>query len=251
MNKLFNLIQQNKDCSFTNEIKNSDYVEHVEHVKTTNKIESDSSIFKNKYNNFVFCILDNNDIILSNSPKSEKSHILNKRVLELLTIIDCEDFYTKFGYDNKIVKKQDIQTSVQLSLKGDNNILTTYFFNDYYKIHFVIVDFHTKKYYETTPKNYIKNYLVIKDKKYYLFTDFDLSDYCLSDLDLLKQFKKDNIKNNSKNIYKSHLDSIGKYKINDLREISKELDIDLKDKGKFKTKAILYKEINSYYLNLI
>lgn len=242
MNNLFNLLHNtNQDCNFSNEIKQGKYIESINNSLTNN------DIFKKHYNNLVFCILDNNDMILSNTPKTEKSHILNQRILEILSIVDSEDFYKNFGYNNRVVKKQEIQTNVQLSLKGKNNILTIKFFNDYYKIHFVIVDFHSKKYYETTKKNYNRNYLVIKDKKFYLFSDYDISKYNLSHLDSLSQFTI----NINKNIYKTHLDSIGKYKINDLKDIAKNININLTDNGKQKTKQILYEEINNYYLNLI
>ena len=54
------------------------------------------------------------------------------------------------------------------------------------------------------------------------------------------------------NPYKLFLESIGKYKMEELKKIATELDISLKESGKNKVKQVLYNEINNYKLtNLI
>ena len=53
-----------------------------------------------------------------------------------------------------------------------------------------------------------------------------------------------------KNIYNTYLEAIGKYKIDDLKKIAEECNISLKDnKGKNKTKGVLYDEINMIKFN--
>ena len=53
-----------------------------------------------------------------------------------------------------------------------------------------------------------------------------------------------------KGIYNTYLEAIGKYKLDDLKKIAIECNIDLKDnKGKNKNKSVLYDSINLYKLN--
>ena len=60
----------------------------------------------------------------------------------------------------------------------------------------------------------------------------------------------DDVKRDIKGIYNLYLDAIGKYKIDDLKGIALECNLELKDsKGKNKNKSVLYDEINLYKLN--
>ena len=57
MEYIYNILNENnKDCNFCDKIKENDYSE-IKYL----------DICKNNYRNFLFCILDNFDIILSNS----------------------------------------------------------------------------------------------------------------------------------------------------------------------------------------
>ena len=128
-----------------------------------------------------------------------------------------------------------------------NNISSIYYLNDYFKRHFVIV--YEGCAYMTCIKSYPKVYLeynngvrIIEEK-----------DYNKKDLnELFEKIRlKNDIKRDMKNIYKNYLEAIGKYKIDDLKKIAEECNISLKDnKGKNKTKAVLYDSINLYKLNL-
>jgi hypothetical protein len=79
-------------------------------------------------------------------------------------------------------------------------------------------------------------------------------EYPNQDLKILFEKTKliDDVKRDIKGIYNLHLDAIGKYKIDDLKKIATECNIDLKNNGKAKnkTKSILYDEINMYKLDL-
>jgi len=238
MDPLIQLIRDyNQDCKFTDSIKESNYTEQCDKiVDNLNK----------SYNNLVFCILDNYDIILSNTPENEKYHILNQKVIDILSVIENDIFYNKFNYNEKIMKRRLIQNGLQLSLKRDNMISSIYYLNDFYKTHFVLIDANKKEYYETTIKNYPKVYLTMNNNKY------SLSDTCnptilSSSLNSLSLFTID-VK---PNIYKTYLNSISKYKVGELKDIATNFGISPVDKGKIKTKQVLYDEINSYNLNLI
>ena len=235
MDNLVNYISNNnQDCSFIENIKLSSYIEKIKEKLV------------NPYNNLVFCILDNNDMILSNTNEKDKNYILNKRVIEILTLIEDKDKFNSFNYDMKLFNVNKIQASIQDSLKNKNNLSTILFFNDYYNIHFIIVDYQNKEYFETTSKKYDKNYLIFSKNKIYLYNDYDLTDHKIKNIKELNLINKDII-----NIYKNYLGPISKYKINDLKEIANKNNISLTQNGKSKIKKVLYEEINNYYLNLI
>ena len=60
----------------------------------------------------------------------------------------------------------------------------------------------------------------------------------------------DDVKRDIKGIYNTYLEAIGKYKLDDLKKIALECNIDLKDSnGKNKNKSVLYDSINLYKLN--
>ena len=109
--------------------------------------------------------------------------------------------------------------------------------NDLFKIHLVFVDINKREYYETTEKNYNKVYLCLNRNKFYL-TDH------LPD-NIVKKNITDSVFNiDVKKVYKTFLEPISKYKINDLRDIASGLNIPLKENNKSKTKNVLYDEIN-------
>ena len=115
MDSIIKLIENNnQDCRFTETIQIGKYLENI---------SSDNSSRDNSwYNNLVFCILDNYDLILSNTIKNDKIHILNQRVIEILSKLEDDDFYNKLGYNEKIMKRRTIQNNLQISLKKKNMI---------------------------------------------------------------------------------------------------------------------------------
>jgi len=231
----------NQDCRFSDSINESNYIEQI--GKTPDKTEFNST---KSYSNFVFCILDNYDIILSNT-SGNKNHILNQRIIDILSDMENETFHNLFNYNKKIMKRSLIQNGLQCSLKSDNMISSLYYLNDLYKTHFVIVDTHKKEYYETTLKNYPKVYLVMNNKKYSLSDTCNTDIFSSSPINSLTVFKAD-VK---PNIYMTYLESISKYKVDELKVIATNCGIQLVNKGKTKTKQLLYDEINLYNLNLI
>jgi len=234
---ILNLIQDiNGDCDFVSSINESSFIEKTK----THKIKED-------YFNFLFCILDNYDLLLSTSSEHDKITLFKKRVLEISSKLDenSDDFYDNMGYNIKIMKKKLIQRGLHASMdnnknKKQKNISSLYYLNDLYKTHFVFVDLNKREYYETTIKNYDKVYLYLRKNRFYL--DDNLSDN-LSKKDIIESIFDIDVKS----VYKTYLESIGKYKIGDLKEIATKFNIPLKDNGKNKTKNILYNEINMYH----
>lgn len=216
----------NNDCDFTSLIKESSLIEKIKKVS-------------NNYYNFLFCILDNYDLILSMTPDSEKKIIFKKKVLEIASKIDedSENYYSNMGYNEKNMKKKIIQRSLHNSMDNNTNISSLLYLNDLYEMHFIFVDLNKKEYYDTTIKNYDKIYLCLRNNKFTLSKSIPNN--------LIKKNISDSIFNiDVKNIYKTYLESINKYKIGELRDIATKLDISLKENNKNKNKNKLYDEIN-------
>jgi hypothetical protein len=229
---ILNLIQEiNGDCDFTSSINESSFIEKIK----TQKIKED-------YFNFLMCILDNYDLLLTTSTEKDKMTLFKKRVLEISSKLDedPDNYYNNMGYNEKTMKKKLIQRGLHNSMDNKKNISSLYYLNDLYKTHFVFVDLNKREYYETTIKNYDKVYLCLRKNKFY-FCD-NLPDN-LTKKDIIESIFDIDVKV----VYKTYLESISKYKIGDLKEIATKFNIPLKDNGKNKTKNILYNEINMYY----
>lgn len=229
---ILNLIQEiNGDCDFTSSINESSFIEKI-------KIQK----IKEDYFNFLMCILDNYDLLLTTSTEKDKMTLFKKRVLEISSKLDedPDNYYNNMGYNEKTMKKKLIQRGLHNSMDNKKNISSLYYLNDLYKTHFVFVDLNKREYYETTTKNYDKVYLCLRKNKFY-FCD-NLPDN-LTQKDIIESIFDIDVKV----VYKTYLESISKYKIGDLKEIATKFNIPLKDNGKNKTKNILYNEINMYH----
>jgi len=249
-------LRENKDGSFTESINKCKFTESL--ISTETPTETPTAI--RTYNNFVFCILDNYDLILSNTPYSEKKHVFNQRIIEILSDLDDnEDLcYDKFGFNKKVMKINLIQLSIQSSSKKEKLISSIYYLNELYSTHFVIVDNAKQSYYETSIRKYPIKYLIMNRNKFSLSdklnTSFIGGDICESIFNI-------DIKKN--NIYKKYLEPIGKYKVDELKIIATKLGLSITNnetkqttktkqiKQTTKTKQMIYDEINLYKLNLI
>lgn len=216
----------NGDCDFTSLIKESSLVEKIKKVSRN-------------YYNFLFCIMDNYDLILSMTPDNDKKLIFKKRILEISSKIDedPENYYSNMGYNERNMKKKIIQLNLHNSMDNNYNISSLLYLNDLYKMHFIFVDLNKREYYDTTVKNYDKIYLCLKKNKFILSKNIPEN--------LTKKDISESIFNiDVKNIYKTYLESISKYKIGDLKDIAIQLNIPLKENNKNKNKQKLYDEIN-------
>ena len=157
-----------------------------------------------------------------------------------------EKYYHNFGYDEKIMKINTIQIGLQCSSKKEIILSTLVYLNDLYKTHFIFVDSHKNRFYQTCCKNYPIHYLIWNQK------------FCTLEKTISPLILEDNIDNSiitkdlkNTNPYKSYLKAISKYKIDELKKIATDLNISLKADGKNKVKQVLYNEINTYQLNKI
>jgi hypothetical protein len=228
--------------NFVNKINSNDYIEGIK-----DKI--------NKYSNFIFCLLDNYDLILTSSPNKDKNIIFHQRISDILSQIDEENLCEKYNYNSKKFKSKLIQKNILDCSKNKDILLISciYFFNDYYKLNFNLVNTKNNKIINTCKKDYPVVYIYTDNNNYYLDTN------CNDNI-------KNNIKNNNegpsllseetnfildiqlKDVYKLHLDAISKYKMNNLKDIAKDNNIILDPKIK---KQDIYDKINIHMLNLI
>lgn len=235
MESIVSLIK-NDEYNFVKKINSNTYIESI---KDKNKIT--------KYTNFLFCLLDNYDLILSNTPTKDKNIVFHKRISEILSQIDDENLCEKYKYNSKKFKSSVIQKNILDCSKNKTKLLISciYFFNDYYQTHFKIVN--TKKFIilDTCVKNYPIVYIHSDDNNYYIdktkprFTsknyDFTEDKFFILDIDY-------------KNVYKLYLEAISNYKIDQLKEIATDKNITLETKMK---KQSIYDKINIHMLNLI
>lgn len=231
----------NVDCNFTNDIKESKYVENTENDTSMNTIKPSETY----YPTFIKCIISEFDPIYGSLSDEEKKLYFSKKIMEICSEIDeCEESFKNYKF-HKSLKSHKVQQGLQLYDKRINHISSLYYLNEYYKRHFVIV--YENIAYPTCIKNYPKIYLNFDNHKVKVMNTCDFPEMNLKNL-----FEKskiiDDVKRDIKGIYNTYLEAIGKYKLDDLKKIAIECNISLKDNGKNKNKSVLYDEINLYKL---
>ena len=255
---IFDLLNDlNQDCNFTDKIKESKYIEgHGAITADTSNTTNDQVITTPPNNNhiakqfyyptFIKCIVSEFDPMYSSLDDQEKKLYLSKKIMDICSKIDEDDNSFKNYQFHKTMKSHSVQQGLQLFDKRINHVSSIYYLNEFYKRHFVIV--HQNVAYHTCIKNYPKIYLSFENHKIKVVND---KEYPEMNLKILFEKTKliDDVKRDIKGIYNLHLDAIGKYKIDDLKKIAIECNIDLKNNGKGKNKSILYDEINMYKLD--
>ena len=228
----------NVDCNFTNDIKESKYVEGSKNDTSMNTNTAITSSKQTYYPTFIKCIISEFDPIYGSLSDEEKKLYFSKKIMEICSEIDEKDDSFKNYKFHKSLKSHKVQQGLQLYDKRINHISSVYYLNEYYKRHFVIV--YENIAYPTCIKNYPKIYLNFDNRVKVMNTcDFP-------EMNLRALFEKskidDDVKRDIKGIYNTYLD--------DLKKIAIECNIDLKDGQKNKTKSVLYDSINLYKLNL-
>ena len=235
----------NVDCNFTNDIKESKYIEGSKN-KNENNISMNTSNKQNYYPTFIKCIISEFDPIYGSLSEGEKKIYFSKKIMEICSEIDEKEEYFKDYNFHKSLKSHNIQQGLQLYEKRINHISSLYYLNEYYKRHFVIV--YENIAYRTCIKDYPKIYLRFDNHKVKVINTCDFLEMNIKNL-FEKSKIVDDVKRDIKGIYNLYLEAIGKYKLDDLKKIAIECNIDLKDGQKNKTKGVLYDEINLYKLN--
>ena len=167
--------------------------------------------------------------------------------MKICTLIDEKEDnnYLNYNFNTKVMKSKIIQYSLQLSIDNKNLLSSLFYLNEFYKKHFVII--HNDKLYETSLKDYSKEYILFQNNKFSLnnknIDNIEKDD--LKNIPLENDIKKTNLID----IYNRFLEPINKYKLDDIQKIATDLNISIKNDKKNKTKQKLYDEINILKLN--
>lgn len=233
---IFSIIKNsNQDNNFTEKINQDDKFTEKININNINNIYNTEN--KDQFKLIRDCIINNNDLLCNSLSGDDKKIYLRNKSIEILSNIDenSHDYYDKFKFNPKIMKKSLIQNSF-----NENTISTIYYLSELYQKNFIIIS--DKYYYTISLKTKLdKEYILFKNNKYHIINDINLSSY-----------KNDIINNNchiNYNLNKSYEDiftlpikSISNYKINDLIIISKEFNINLISKKKID----IYSEIKNH-----
>lgn len=238
---IFDLIQEyNQECSFTDSIEESCFIEKkIQYIEGA-KIQS---------KNHILCILSKYDPMYQILPKDDKKSYLKKRIFDISSEIEdkSDTCYSNYNFNEKLMKPSTIQMSFQLSEHNKNTISSLYYLNEYLQKHFVII--HNNKYYETTLKDYPRDYISITSHGYSFQESLTnetkgIFNELFTSIPIINDLKKD-----LRYVYKMPLELISKYKMDELKQIAQEYNLSLKDGKKNKVKQILYDEINLWKLN--
>ena len=236
----------NVDCNFTNDIKESKYVENTKNNTSMITTTAITTTKQSYYPTFIKCIISEFDPIYGSVSEEEKKLYFSKKIMEICSEIDEKDEYFKDYNFHKSLKSHSVQQGLQLYDKRINHISSLYYLNEYYKRHFVIV--YENIAYPTFIKDYPKIYLRFDNHKVKVMNTCDFPEMNIKNL-FEKSKIVDDVKRDIKGIYNAYLEAIGKYKLDDLKKIAIECNISLKDGQKNKTKSVLYDSINLYKLN--
>ena len=178
-------------------------------------------------------IIGNNELEYNNIEKSHRNSFIVNKKLELAGEIKKDERYSK-KFSSKLI---------QNGLQEVNYLSSILYLNEIYKIHCVIYNSNTKKYYHTSYRNYPKIVCVYKNNTWFID---DTSEVPIESSDL-QELSTIITLDTEVMIFKTFLNPISKYKIIELEDMCKERNIKmLKSNGKKKLKKELYDEINLY-----
>ena len=111
---LLQLINEfNQECNFTESIQESNFTESIQNKKRMLK-----------FNSLVECIFSNYDPMYQTIPNHEKNLYIKKLIMKICSQIDekSKEYYDNFKFNSKVMKKNIIQNSLQLSLQNKNTL---------------------------------------------------------------------------------------------------------------------------------
>lgn len=178
-------------------------------------------------------IIGNNELEYNNIEKSHRNSFIVNKKLELAGEIKKDERYSK-KFSSKLI---------QNGLQEINYLSSILYLNEIYKIHCVIYNSNTKKYYHTSYRNYPKVVCLYKNNTWFIddTSEVPIESSDVQELSTIITLDSDVM------IFKTFLNPISKYKINELEDKCRERNIKLlKSNGKKKLKKELYDEINLY-----
>lgn len=217
--ELINQLKENNH-TFTSKIRDSPFIEG--NVTMGEVVES--------YKDICECFIANSEI--EYSTHSSKETFTKTKKLEIASDIDNSGFTKTFS-----------KNMIQRGLQKENHYSSVLYLNHHYKVNCVIYNSVTNKYYKTGVKNAPIFMCVYGNNNQWSIMEGDIpQDIEYSTNDDLEHILTMDISTNM--IYKTNLLAIGKYKVAELEEKAKSLDVPLIVNGKKKNKKILYEDVN-------
>ena len=218
---------KNKKDEYSKKINDSKYIENL------NKNEDKKD---NGFNDIFEIYLLEYDINYQILDENEKENYLIKKKIEMASDI------IEFNYNRKINRN-----IISNGLQQINFLSSILYFNDYFNCNLVIYNKGLNRYYKTGIKDKKNIFCNYDNKKWFQYNDNDNNIDKFQDINELNNIITFDIETNY--IYKLYLKSISNYKMNDLINICKELNINIMKNNKKKIKKELYDEINIIKLN--
>jgi hypothetical protein len=231
----FNNIQYNK--KYTSDINESNYIQKINANKNCNNNTKDKKV---KYYNNVEDILIYTYEYKSHLEKMSQLNI-DAIKIEIASKIDenSEEYYNKYNYNSRKFNKNLIQRGLQ----EKNKLSTLLYLCDKYNINLYLINDSIKsKTLLSSNKILNKEDIYIKQiNNKYTFGENNQNYSIVNDIKKIKEIDCD-IK--TKDIYINYLKAISNYKLEELQDIAKNNNIDIKFGNKNKTKKALNKKIN-------
>lgn len=213
---------------------------YAKKIKTSRYLEKPKQMKKptRKITDICELIIGNNEIEYNSLNDSiEKLNFIKKKKIDIASNIELSNggpYIRKF-------KSQLIQNGLQ----SMNCLSTILYLNEKYKVACIIYNEDTEKYYLTTYKSYPKLVCSYSKNGWSIIETFDEKNVS-KDISYLSNILTIDI--DTIFIKISHLNSLSKYKINELEEIAKKENLPLVNQnGKKKLKKELYDDINLKY----
>ena len=217
--ELINQLKENNH-TFTSKIRDSPFIEG--NVTMGEVVES--------YKDICECFIANNEI--EYSTHSSKETFTKTKKLEIASDIDNSSFTKTFS-----------KNMIQRGLQKENHYSSVLYLNHHYKVNCVIYNSVTNKYYKTSVREAPSLVCMFGNNNQWTIMEGEIpQDIDYSSIDDLEHIVTMDISTNM--IYKTDLLAIGKYKVAELEEKAKELDIPMTINGKKKNKKTLYGDIN-------
>jgi hypothetical protein len=174
-----------------------------------------------------------------NSVLENENAYVEQRKIELASFIDehTEKTYDNFNYDKRFSKKL-----IQRGLQENDALTSVLYISDLYNFGIVLYDKIEEKYYKLYSKIKPEIYVCYENRTFRII-DKPIVDIKYTDkLDGLTNILNLNIKDVY--IYKKYLKPISNYKIGELVDIAKELNVNIMKNNKRMTKQEIYDAIN-------
>ena len=175
-----------------------------------------------------------------NSVFENDNAYVDQRKIELASFIDehTEKTYDNFNYDKRFSKNL-----IQRGLQENDTLSSVLYISDLYNFSIVLYDKINDKYYKLYDKIKPLIYVCYENRTFRIIDAPIIDINYIDTLDGLKNILNLNIKDI--HIYKKYLKPISNYKIGELVDIAKELDVNIMKNNKKMTKKGIYDEINS------